>query len=162
MVEQGFNLFPDPVSVATGAAGVTTNGDHFIKVVYQWTDNNGQIEYSATSIQDSITIAANESIDVTVATLRLTQKENVVIAVYMTEASGEIFYRATSVTAPDFNPSIQNKAFNLPCHFGKFNRAVLSSRFKIRHLEQHHFMTEREEAKAAEKEARETEEDRAE
>jgi hypothetical protein len=113
VTEFGFALFPEPVTTAIGAAGVMSTGTHFIKVVYEWTDANGQIHYSAPSIQESETVT-NESIDVTVATLRVTNKSDITVSIFMTEAGGEIFYRATSVTSPLFNdPTVDTVAFNI-------------------------------------------------
>ncbi len=115
VTEFGFPLFPEPVTVALGAAGVNTPGIHFIKAVYEWTDANGQIQYSAPSLQKSVTVTGgSESIDVTVGTLRVTTRGDITVAIFMTEASGELFYRVSSVTSPVLNdPTADTVAYNI-------------------------------------------------
>ncbi len=115
VTELGFALFPEPVTSALGAGGVNTAGVHFVKVIYEWTDANGQIHYSAPSIQVSETVTGGaEQIDLTIATLRITNKVDIAVSVFMTAAAGEIFYRVTSVTSPLFNdPTVDTVAYSI-------------------------------------------------
>lgn len=109
VVEHGFHLYPENVSVAqSGAAGVA-DGVYQYVVVYEWTDNYGQLHRSAPSVPVSFTVTGGpRNVTVTIPTLRLTAKNgtirsNVSLAVYRTEAAGEIFYRVSSVTSPTLN-----------------------------------------------------------
>lgn len=81
------------------------------KVCYEWTDNQGQIHRSAPS--PAISYSPSDAIDsthtatITVPTLRLTAKTSsrspVSVVAYRTEASGTVYYRVSSITAPTAN-----------------------------------------------------------
>lgn len=102
--EHNFVLYPEDVTVASGAAGSIAAGTYLYVVCYEWTDQKGRIYRSAPSIPKSITFGgANNSTDVVVPTLRLTRKSKVRIVVYRTEAGGSDFYRVTSISSPTFN-----------------------------------------------------------
>lgn len=109
IVEHGFLLYPERVTaVANGSGGSLDVGDYLIYIVYEWTDNFGQIHRSRPSVATSVSAVANDSIDVTAPTLRLTRKDgtnrsNVSIVGYVTEANGSIAYRFTSITTPILN-----------------------------------------------------------
>lgn len=109
IVEHGFHLYPENVTAAVaGSGGSVPLGTFQIYVIYEWTDQYGQIHRSQPSVASSVTTSANDIITVTVPTLRLTRKDgtnrtNVSIVVYMTEASGTVPYRITSVSSPTYN-----------------------------------------------------------
>lgn len=111
IVEHGFHLFPENISLAQSVGGsLTLLGTYSYKVVYMWTDGLGRIHRSAPSPAVSITLTGgNNQVTLTVPTLRLTQKgvrgdrTNVVIAVFRTEDSQVNYYRASSPTSLTYN-----------------------------------------------------------
>ncbi len=114
VVEHGFHLFPENVTLAESAGGsLTATGVYNYKVVFEWYDRFGQIHRSAPSPAVQFTLTGvNNRITVTVPTLRLTQKHTnragVIIHVYRTENAGTIYYRASSASAPTFNDPTAN------------------------------------------------------
>ena len=108
IVEHNFHLFPEDLSDAGNSTvgGVLQDGVYQYAAVYAWTDNRGQIHRSAPSVGFSVTLSGATSTQqqsITVPTLRLTQKENVIIELYRTEAAGTIFYKITDVFSPILN-----------------------------------------------------------
>lgn len=108
IVEHGFHLYPENITYATDTGGAIANGTYQYVVVYEWTDNFGQIHRSTTSVPFSVTLSGgDDKIILTIPTLRITQKQgertNVSIAVYRTEDAGEIFYRVSSLSSPLYN-----------------------------------------------------------
>lgn len=87
--------------------GNMSDGDYGYVAVYRWTDVAGQEHVSApNSIPLSVTLSGGGSTQqavVRVPTLRITEKENVIIDLYRTEADGTIYYKVTSVTNPVMN-----------------------------------------------------------
>lgn len=107
-VEHGFHLFPENLTEgATGATGgLMSDGTYLYSAVYSWIDNKGQQHRSAPSIELTATTAGGVTVQtktINVPTLRITEKSNVVIELYRTEASGTVFYLTTSVTVPTYN-----------------------------------------------------------
>lgn len=108
VVEHGFHLYPENVVLAPTTTGSIANGTYQYAVVYEWTDNYGQIHRSSPSVPDSIVLTGvDDSVTLTIPTLRVTEKKgdrtNVSIVVYRTETTGDIFYRVTSVSSPLYN-----------------------------------------------------------
>jgi hypothetical protein len=108
IVEHSFHLFPE--DLADGGTSTTggslSDGAYQYAAVYAWTDNKGILHRSAPSIGLPITLSGGTSTqqqDIEVPTLRLTQKEDVVIELYRTEAAGTIFYKITEVDSPVSN-----------------------------------------------------------
>lgn len=99
VIEYGFNLYPEDVSLAGSAgAGSIANGTYLVYAVYEWTDYQGNRHQSAPSIGESITLSgSNDTITVTVPTLRLTRKtaSDVKIRCYITENGGTTAYNST-------------------------------------------------------------------
>lgn len=85
---------PMPVFVSeTGTGAVLPNGTYQYIAVYKWADKWGQIHRSTTSLPLTYTVAAGpQKPTISVNTLTLTQKTNVIIEVYRTEVNGTIFY----------------------------------------------------------------------
>ncbi len=117
VAEAGFNVFPEAPTLLEVNTGTAQNslaldinaGNYGYCLVYRWTDNQGQEHRSAPSEIVNITVAgSNKGVQITCPTLRLTQKKDVVIEVYRTEAAGTVFYLANALTPPFFN----NKATN--------------------------------------------------
>jgi len=103
-VEHGFFIYPENItaSITTGVGNIAA-GQYQYQVVYAWTDNLGQIHRSAPSIAITVTTsAANNTINLTIPTLRLTEK-NAIIEVYRTENLQTIFYKVTTYSSPIFN-----------------------------------------------------------
>lgn len=103
--EQGFNLWPDYVFIATSASGgLLTAQDYFYQVTYEWTDAQGNIHRSAPSIPVEVTTTGSTSSNtLTIPTLRLTYKTEVRIVIYRWSTGQESFYQITSVTNPLLN-----------------------------------------------------------
>ena len=101
IVEQGFHLYPETVSITEGGTGVVTTGSHVYKFVWEWTDNNGQIVRSQTSLPTTIVNTASKQNTIVVKSLPVTSKSTLngntrtapVLAVYRTLAGGTTYYR---------------------------------------------------------------------
>lgn len=98
VVEQGFELYPEGISVIANAAGTgsVTDGTHQLCVIYEWIDGAGQRHQSAPSPTIQLATAGGPnttSYTVRVPTLQLSQKTNVVVVVFMTQAGGVTFNR---------------------------------------------------------------------
>jgi hypothetical protein len=92
--EQGFNIYPETVTaIASGADGDLGTGSYGYRVVYQWIDNFGQTHRSAPSPTLSIDTTAGNHVTLTIPTLRITEKQNVTIAIYRTLLNGAIYFR---------------------------------------------------------------------
>lgn len=108
IVEHGFNVFPEDLAAGSTSTvgGTLSDGQYQYVAVYAWTDSQGQLHRSAPSLPLTVTLSGGTSTqqqDIEIPTLRLTQKENVVVEVYRTEANGTIFYRISDVASPLFN-----------------------------------------------------------
>lgn len=94
VVEHNFHLFPKILNVsALGSTGFLSAGTYSWIVVYTWTDAQGNIHRSTPSDSLSLTASANDEVRVSIAPLRITEKENVTIEVYRTLVNGSIYYR---------------------------------------------------------------------
>lgn len=95
--------------------GEMSDGSRGYCAVYSWTDNFGQIHRSAPSeILDVEFQSGNntQSATITIPTLRLTDKSNVNIELYRTEANGTVFYKVTNLAAPLINdPTVDSVQF---------------------------------------------------
>lgn len=108
VVEHGFHVFPE--SVAAGAnsptGGSMSDGNYGYLAVYRWTDNGGQEHFSVPSVPVDVVLSAGGTTQtqaISVPTLRLTAKTNVVLELYRTENNGTIYYLTSSTTMPTFN-----------------------------------------------------------
>lgn len=112
VVEHGFNIYPEELIAGThsGTGGNMSAGNYGYVAVYRWTDNVGQEHRSAASpvVVGIVTGGGStQSQPITIPTLRLSAKTNVVIELYRTENNGTVFYLVTSPTAPIANdPSV--------------------------------------------------------
>lgn len=132
--EQGFNVFPEAPTLLEVAIGTPTNnptldivaGDYGYCAVYRWTDNQGQEHRSAPSeIVNITTSGINKGVQVTIPTLRLTEKSNVVVEVYRTEDAGTIFYLVNKVDVPFLNTTTADTVVFLD---GRADAAILTGR----------------------------------
>ena len=112
VTEQGFHLFPEGIAQTATATsgGFMSDGAYQYVALYQWVDAKGNIHKSAPSIPITYTVAgggSTQTVTITVPTLRITQKQgdrnDCTLELYRTEASGEIFYKVTSVLSPTYN-----------------------------------------------------------
>lgn len=109
--ELGFLLYPEGVTaVAVGAGtGLMAAGVYQYSVVYEVTDNLGQIHRSAPSTPVSVTAAALDSVTVTIPNLRIGAWGTAVrLVVYRTAVNGSIFYRVTASATPTANDPTTN------------------------------------------------------
>lgn len=105
VVEQGFNLYPDNVIVttATGAGSIAAQ-DYYYSAVYEWTDNQGNIQRSAPSLPvKQTTTTASSTNTIKIPTLRLTYKTLVKIVLYRWSTAQQTYYQVTSITSPTLN-----------------------------------------------------------
>lgn len=95
LTEAGFHCSPEGLTVADGGAGNIEDGDYQYSAIYRYYNNQGELERSTPSVPIDYTVSSGpKQNDVTVPTLRLTDKENVVIELYRNERNGgTIFYK---------------------------------------------------------------------
>ena len=105
--EQNFHIYPEGVVASQAGGGSLTVGAQYqYQVVYSWTDKNGQISYSTPSPTITVQLTGgNNSVVLTIPTLRLTAKQGTVIQIYRTLANGNaspnpVFYVTTSLLTP--------------------------------------------------------------
>ena len=107
--EQNFHIYPEGVAAfgqTSGSGHLTTTAQYQYQVLYSWTDNIGQIQYSSPSPTITITLSGSQNaVELNIPTLRLTAKQGVVIQVYRTIANGgasgnPVFYVTTSLLTP--------------------------------------------------------------
>ncbi len=110
VVEHGFHLHPEQPTLtpSNGAGALTNSGVYQYKIVWTWIDGKGQTHRSKPSVAKTVTMGGtDDTVAVTIPTLRLTAKKgtvvNVVAEVYRTENAGSTFYKVSSTTSPTFN-----------------------------------------------------------
>lgn len=103
VTENNFLINPDSIGLVNGGAGAMTAQDYFYRVVYQWTDNQGNLNQSATNIPVSITLAGPSTVNIYIPTLRMTNKQNVVIAIFRLSTAQQAYYRIGNVITPTLN-----------------------------------------------------------
>lgn len=106
--EQGYHLYPEtPTLVSSNGAGSLTNsGVYSYVVVWEWTDNQGQLVRSAPSLPANITLGgSDDTVVITVRSLPITSKADIfsitrsapVMAVYRTQNLGTVYYRVNQL-----------------------------------------------------------------
>jgi hypothetical protein len=109
VVEHGFHLYPEKGTVtatAIGSGGALSAGTYTYSVCYEWIDHQNNIHRSRPSEGVKVTTVNNDSVQVTVPYLQLTQKRGdrpVQIILYRTLVDGSILYRVSSLTSPPLN-----------------------------------------------------------
>ncbi len=107
VVEHGFSLWPENNTIASASSGSLADGVYGVCLLYEWTDNYGQIHRSQPSVPTIITTSGgSKKITVVAESLRLTAKNgttrsNVSIVCFVTEKNGSTYYRYTET--PTFN-----------------------------------------------------------
>ncbi len=104
-VEHGFHVFPEKIGTAkANSTGTIANGTYYYVACYEWTDNNGLLHRSAPSLPVVMVLAgAEDTITVSVPTLRLTAKSGVRIVCYRWSLAQPVYYMVSSITAPTAN-----------------------------------------------------------
>jgi hypothetical protein len=106
-VEHNFFLWPDSIELSgSGTGGLLTAQQYYYQVVYEWSDNQGNIHRSAPSIPVTVTTTGStSSVTVNIPTLRLTMKtaNPVKIVIYRWSAAQQVYHQLTSITAPLLN-----------------------------------------------------------
>jgi hypothetical protein len=142
VVEHGFHVFPEPVTLTALTSGTAANWPSLAMansaslldtygycVIYKWTDNRGQEHRSAPSVPQSIHLAnaptPQVGVQLTIPTLRLTEKTDVTIEVYRTELNQTLYYLANTVTIPLANNSAVDTVTFVD---GKPDSALISGR----------------------------------
>jgi hypothetical protein len=92
-------------SLATASnVGEMSDGSYSYVAVYKWTDNTGRDHRSTpTPVALEVDLTAStdvQAVKLQVPTLRVTNKENVVIEIYRTEDDGVEFYKVTTDASP--------------------------------------------------------------
>ena len=103
-VEDGFHIYPDGLT-CSGSSG---DYSYQYVAVYEWTDAQGQLHRSCTSVAatqlQAAPIDAGHAATITAPTLRITDKSNVSIVLYRTltniDVSSQVFYRVSSIASP--------------------------------------------------------------
>ena len=112
LVESGFNLFPEGITYTSGANGSLASGTYLYSALYEWTDAQGQAHRSAPSVPVTVYITGASNVNLTIPTLRLTDKQNVSIGVYRTETLGTVYYRVNHISGTDNTTSADSVTYN--------------------------------------------------
>jgi hypothetical protein len=118
-VENNFFVWPDSVEgtwsdtggsmVANPPGWVSGQPSYEYQVVYTWTDNQGNVQFSAPSIPIKIVLSMDSSttgsVTLNIPTLRLTYKtaNPVKIGIYRWSIANQVFYEVTSIETPLIN-----------------------------------------------------------
>jgi len=82
------------LTISGGATGSLSAGVYQYCVVYAWTDNLGNVHRSAPNIPLSITTLASDRVQLKIPSLLLTEKDEIWIEIYRTQAAKTVFYLA--------------------------------------------------------------------
>lgn len=107
-VEHNFFLWPDSVEVTTSTSGGSlSNQTYMYQVVYTWTDNQGNVHYSAPSIPvTQVTTGSNVSTNIVhIPSLRLTYKtlNPVKAEIFRWSTAQQEFFQVTTISTPLIN-----------------------------------------------------------
>lgn len=106
--ECGFHVFPEMVSpVNTTTGGATVAGTYLITACYEWTDAIGQIHRSAPAIPVAVTPIANQRLRPQATFYQLSDKQNVRLVFYRTDANGVVFHKLAEIAN---NPGVETSA----------------------------------------------------
>jgi hypothetical protein len=99
IVELNYHLYPENVSAAVNnSSGSLAAGTYLYQVIWIWTDAKGQDHRSAPSVAVSAAPTGGSStVTLTIPSLRLTQKTNVVCEVYRTVTTGRLLFKVGKV-----------------------------------------------------------------
>jgi hypothetical protein len=109
-VENNFFLWPDNVEATTATTGGNLAAQvYFYQVIYEWMDNQGNINRSAPSIplevDASSSMTSTNANTINIPTLRLTYKiaNPVKISIFRWSTGQQNYFEVTSITTPLFN-----------------------------------------------------------
>jgi hypothetical protein len=99
IVELNYHLYPENISASVNnSSGSLAAGTYLFSVIWFWTDAKGQDHRSAPSVALSATTSGGSStVTLTIPSLRLTQKTNVVCEVYRTVDAGRLLFKIGKV-----------------------------------------------------------------
>tara|TARA_R110002167_G_scaffold4000_3_gene19086 strand:+ start:3084 stop:6119 length:3036 start_codon:yes stop_codon:yes gene_type:complete len=99
IVELNYHLYPENMSaVVNNSSGSLAAGTYLFSVIWFWTDAKGQDHRSAPSVALSATTTGGSStVTLTIPSLRLTQKTDVVCEVYRTVDAGRLLFKVGKV-----------------------------------------------------------------
>lgn len=100
--EHDFHSWPVPVSVTTPAGGSLSAGVYNVILLFEASDGQGNVYRSFGGFIGPFTAAANDQVQVVTQYLAMTERRNVSVVMFRTQANGSIYYRdAVSVNDPD-------------------------------------------------------------
>lgn len=111
-------------ATASGSPTITVTGNistaqqYYYQAIYQWTDNQGNIQTSSGSIPLTITTTGTTSTNtVSIPMLRLTYKVNnpIKIVLYRWSAAQQVYYQITSITKPTMNSTTADSITYYDC-----------------------------------------------
>lgn len=117
VVEANYHVAPDDVDSPTAKSdsGSIADGTYQYKITYEWTSAAGEIDISAPSVGAEVSVSNDDTVDVTIPTLRLTKKTGdrgeCRIGVWRSEAGkSSNFFRVSSLdpTASGANGYVKN------------------------------------------------------
>lgn len=109
VVEHGFHIFPEGITATHVAAGSGLSaGQYGYKITYEWLDSKGQIHRSAPSVVTSVTVAAGDSVTLTIPYIDITNKSGVSVSIYRTAVNGSVYFKLS----PAFIMQANNKALS--------------------------------------------------
>ena len=99
IVELNYHLYPENISAAiNNSSGSLAAGTYLYQVIWIWTDAKGQDHRSAPSVAVSAAPSGGSStVTLTIPSLRLTQKSDVICEVYRTVTTGRLFFKIGKV-----------------------------------------------------------------
>ena len=99
IVELGYHLYPENITAAVNnSSGSLAAGTYLYQTIWRWTDAKGQDHRSAPSVAISAAPSGGSStVTLTIPSLRLTQKTNVICEVYRTVTTGRLLFKIGSV-----------------------------------------------------------------
>ena len=99
IVELNYHLYPENISAAVNnSAGSLAAGTYLYQVIWIWTDAKGQDHRSAPSVAVSAAPSGGSStVTLTIPSLRLTQKTDVICEIYRTVTTGRLFFKIGTV-----------------------------------------------------------------
>lgn len=113
--ENGFFVWPEPITVTATTGGSMSLQQYFYQVVYEWSDNQGNIFRSAPSVPVTVTLSGGDNaVVVQGPCLRLTYKIDnpVKIVIYRWSVAQQIYYQVTSIQNPLLNnPNVDQFSF---------------------------------------------------
>jgi len=111
-VESGFHLYPEASEITDydDTGGSMTAGTYNYRVYYEWHNARGERFRSASQTYTAVVAGANTEMNLTIPTLTFTNKTDVSIVIYRTEADADIVGGAVFYRVSDADPSTAGAA----------------------------------------------------